>query len=146
MVPVSVTPTTRSMSASVWSANDFTAQVAALFTRCFTGTRLSRTTAMAACTDARSAMSSGTARARPPSASICLATRCADSGDRSATATAAPARASVRAVASPMPLPPPVTTATSPDRSIEMLMMWCSLALEPFEQGRRAPGRRRSTW
>ena len=127
IVPVSVTPTTRSMSAGVWSANDFTAQVAALFTRCFTGPRPSRTAVRPASTEARSATSSVTARARPPSASICLATRCADSCDRSATATAAPARARVLAMASPMPLPPPVTTATSPARSIEILMVWCSL-------------------
>src|SRR2546428_3265912 len=58
----------------------------------------------------------------PPSSQIAVATRAADSSERSATATAAPVLDNVLAIASPMPLPPPVTSATSPDRSMAMLI------------------------
>src|SRR2546427_1909968 len=60
--------------------------------------------------------------ASPPSSQIAVATRAADCSDRSPTATAAPALDNVLAIASPMPLPPPVTSATSPDRSMAMLI------------------------
>src|SRR5947208_10379793 len=60
--------------------------------------------------------------ALPPSSQIAVATRAADCSERSATATVAPALDNVLAIASPMPLPPPVTSATSPDRSMAMLI------------------------
>src|SRR5437588_12725242 len=77
---------------------------------------------MAASIDAGSPMSICSGTALPPVRQMASATRVADSSERSATPTAAPARASVVAIASPIPLPPPVTRATSPDRSIAMLI------------------------
>src|SRR3989441_13365755 len=48
--------------------------------------------------------------------------RPADSSERPAPAPAAPVLDNALATASPMPLPPPVTSATSPDRSMAMLI------------------------
>src|SRR4030095_12213742 len=59
-------------------------------------------------------MSTWSAMARPPSATIVSAWRCAAARSMSATATAAPSRASARAQAAPMPPPAPVTSATLP--------------------------------
>src|SRR5690348_2847671 len=68
-----------------------------------------------AVTDASSAMSNCTDRARPPASRTSAATASALSPTRSPTTTAAPSAPRRRAVAAPMPDPPPATITTFSD-------------------------------
>src|SRR4051794_1231614 len=102
----------RQASAEMRSLRAATGSTPALLTSTSRRPKRSRVAATRSSRAPRSVTSVGTARAEPPSASICLAPVSRSSTERAARTTPKPSAARRAAVAAPMPRLAPVTTTT----------------------------------
>src|ERR1035437_6145598 len=110
-VPVRLTRSTCSHSASGISRNAFACPIPALFTRMSRRPNSATTAAIRESTCAGSLISIWKEAAAPPSCRISSATRSAAAPSTSTTASDAPSRERRRAISRPMPRPAPVTRA-----------------------------------